>query len=241
MRRRQDVGELVQLLFRKFAERGHDARADFDRAEDRRARDPGADVGQFGTGPVVAVLTQFVAGEAARPGHDLRPGLVLGRDLHVDLGGRTPGRTGVGQVAHREDGEDPGGGRQRWTLRATLGAAVVERQQQEQDHADGRDADRRYGHQLRRFDDPQDLEEEEEVPLGARHVGGRRRVRLRTLGGAEDQRHRDDRAEDDYYHRRVLQHRVGEQRLPFLLQYLVFLEIRLLVGGLHAVAGPSPL
>ena len=43
-----------------------------------------------------------------------------------------------------------------------------------------------------RLDDPQQLEEEEEVPLGPRHVGRRRRVGLRAELGAEDQRHQDD-------------------------------------------------
>src|SRR3712207_8266904 len=41
--------------------------------------------------------------------------------------------------------------------------------------------------------DPQQLEEEEEVPLRPGHVGGRRRVRLRAELGPEQQRHDHDR------------------------------------------------
>ena len=193
-----------------------------------------------GPGPVVAVLADLVAGEAAGAGDDLLAGLVLRRDLHLDLGRRAAGGAEVGQVAHRDDRQDAGGGRDRPALGAALGAAVVERQQQQQDHADGRDPDRRDRDQLRRLDHAQDLEEEEEVPLGPRHVGGRGRVGLRALLGAEDQRHRDDHGDDDQRHRRVLQHRVGEERLPLLLQELVLLQVCLLVLRLHAV-GAAPL
>src|SRR4051794_41797092 len=70
---REEVGQLFDLLRRQFAEGGHDARADFNRANDRSPRDPGGDVGEFGTGPVVAVLAQLVAGEAAGSGDDLLP------------------------------------------------------------------------------------------------------------------------------------------------------------------------
>src|SRR3954451_17359193 len=84
--RGQEVGQLFDLLRRQFAEGGHDARADFDRADDRSPRDPGGDVGQFRSRPVVAVLAELVTGEAAGTGHDLLALFVLGCDLHVDLG-----------------------------------------------------------------------------------------------------------------------------------------------------------
>ena len=164
------------------------------------------------------------------------PPRIARRDLHVDLGRRAAGRAQVGEVGHRDDRQAAGGGRDRPALGMALGAAVVERQQEQQDHADRRDPDRRDRDQLRRLDHAQDLEEEEEVPLGARHVGGRRRVRLRALLGAEDDRHRDDHGDDDQRHRRVLHHRVGEERLALLLQELVLLEVCLLVGWLHEAA-----
>src|SRR4051795_2099854 len=83
--RGQEVGQLFDLLRRQFAEGGHDARADFNRADNRSPRDPGGDVGQFGTGAVVAVLTELMTGEAARTGDDLLALLILRRHLHVDL------------------------------------------------------------------------------------------------------------------------------------------------------------
>src|SRR6185295_5042756 len=83
--RGEEIGELVELFGRQVAEGGHDPWADLDRADDRRARDAGRDVGQFRAGAVVAVLTELVAGEAAGARDDLLAGLVLGRDLHVDL------------------------------------------------------------------------------------------------------------------------------------------------------------
>src|SRR3954451_14484336 len=240
VQRGQEVGELFDLLRRQFPEGGHDARADFDRADDRSPRDPGGDVGQFGTWAVVAVLAELVAGEAAGSGDDLLAFLVLGRHLHVDLGRRAAGGAEVGQVAHRDDRQAAGGGGDRAPVGPALRAAVVERQQQEQDHADGRDADRRNRDQLRRLDHAQDLEEEVEVPLGARHVGGGGRIGLRALLGAEDQRHRDDHGDDDQRHHRVFHHRVGEERLPLLLQKLVLLEVFLLVLRLHADDAPLP-
>ena len=139
--------------------------------------------------------------------------------------GEPRGGAEVGQVGHRDDRQDAGGGRDRPALGAPLGPAVVERQQQQQDHADRRDPDRRDRDQLRRLDHAQHLEEEEEVPLGPRHVGGRGRVGLRPLLGAEHDRHHDDHGDDDQRHRRVLQHRVGEERLALLLQQLVLAEV----------------
>src|SRR3954447_16626136 len=240
--RRQEVRELFDLLRRQFAEGGHDARADFDRANDRSPRDPGSDVGQFGAGAVVAVLAELVAGEAARAGDDLLARLVLLGYRHVDLGRRAAGGAEVGEVAHRDDRDDAGGGGDRPAIRPALGTAVVERQQQQQDHADGGDADRRDRDQLRRLDHAQELEEEEEVPLGARHVGGGGRIGLRPLLGAEDQRHRDDHGDDDQRHNRIFHHRIGEERLPLLLQKLVLLQVALLVLRFHVVAPllPSP-
>src|SRR3954469_21794284 len=80
--RGQEVGQLFDLLRRQFAEGGHDARADFDRADDRSPWDPRGNVGQFGAGSVVPVLAELVAGEAAGTGDDLLPRLVLLGDFH---------------------------------------------------------------------------------------------------------------------------------------------------------------
>src|SRR6266516_3420983 len=99
--RGEEVSELVELFRRQVPEGGHYARADFDRANDRGARDALRDVRQLRPRPVVAVLAQLVAGEAARRGDDLLAALVARRDLHVDLGRRAPGGPEVGEVGHR--------------------------------------------------------------------------------------------------------------------------------------------
>src|SRR5689334_12725936 len=65
VQRGQEVRQLFDFLWRQVAEGGHDARPDFDRANDRSPRDPRSDMGEFGAGPVVAVLAQLVAGQAA--------------------------------------------------------------------------------------------------------------------------------------------------------------------------------
>ncbi len=66
----------------------------------------------------------------------------LGRGYFV--GERRPGvGAGVGQERHRADHEQGRHGRYRPVLGATLGAAVIERQQEQQDHAQRRDPDRR--------------------------------------------------------------------------------------------------
>src|SRR3954470_12417088 len=83
--RGQEVGQLFDLLRRQFAEGGHDPLADFNRADDRSPRAPGGAVGQFRARPVVAVLAELVAGEAAGTGDDLLTRLVLLGDFHVDL------------------------------------------------------------------------------------------------------------------------------------------------------------
>jgi len=117
--------------------------------------------------------------------------------------------------------------------RAPLGIAVVERQEHQQDEADRRDADRRHRREDRRLDHPQQLEEEEEVPLRPRNVGRRGRVGLRTELGAEDQGHRDDGDHHDDGHRPVLGYRVREERLPLRLEEGVLPEVLLLLALVH--------
>src|SRR5580765_8112130 len=124
--RGEEIGELVELLRRQVAEGGHDTGAYLHRADDCRARDAGSNVGQFRTGAVVAVLPQLVAGEAAGAGDDLLAGLVLGRDLHVDLGRGATGGAEKGEVGHGDDRQAAGGGRDRTADRVALRAAVVE-------------------------------------------------------------------------------------------------------------------
>ena len=120
-----------------------------------------------------------------------------GRCLELDLGRRAGERPEHRQVGHREDRRDRRHHRDRALERVALGAAVDERQQQQQDQADRGNADRRQHHELRRLDHAQQLEEEEEVPLGPRRVGGGGRVGLGPELGAEDDRHRDDHEQHD--------------------------------------------
>ena len=120
-----------------------------------------------------------------------------------------------------------------WPLGAALGSAVDERQRDQQDHADRRHADRGERRQDRRLDHAQQLEEEEEVPLRARHVGRRRRIGLRAELRAEDDRHRDDHRHHDHHHHAVLGDRVGEEGLPLGLQDRVLAEVFLLFALIH--------
>src|SRR4051794_25826453 len=106
--RGEEIGHLVDLLLRQVAGGGHDAGADFYRADDRRSWDSLTDVSQFRAGPVVAVLADLVAGEAAGAGDHLLAGLELRGDLHVDLGRRPPGGAEIGEVGHRRDRQAAG-------------------------------------------------------------------------------------------------------------------------------------
>ena len=193
---REEGDERVDFSSRQVLERRHRRRRVVQRARDRRRGSRAPMSRQVRPGAVVAVLADLVAGQAARlrrrPACPPRTG-VRPASLHVDLVRRAGVGAQVGQVRHREDHEDAGGRRDRPALGPALRAAVVERQQEQQDHADRRHADRRQRHEQRRLDHAQQLEEEEEVPLRPRHVGRRRRVRLRAELGAEDERHQDDR------------------------------------------------
>src|SRR5436309_14576297 len=62
LQRGQEVRAVVELLLREVLEGGHDARTRLERAQDRVARDAGADVGQIRAGARVAVVSQLVAG-----------------------------------------------------------------------------------------------------------------------------------------------------------------------------------
>ena len=84
----------------------------------------------------------------------------------------------VGQRAHREHDDDRGDDRHRPPREAPLAAKVDEGQRdqdREQDvrHADGADHDR-----VRPLEDPEQIEEEVEEPVGARDEVGRPRVGL---------------------------------------------------------------
>ena len=190
-----EIAELLRLVLGHGRIGRHDARPDLERARDRGRVQAGADLGQLRAGPVVAVLAELVAGEAARLGGDQLAGLELrgrrrgrSRSASPALAPRKV-RKAIATIVSR-----PGDRRDRALQRVALRVAVVERQQEEQHHRDRRDADRRDRDELVRLDHPQQLEEEEEVPLGPRHVGGRGRVGLRALLGAEPDRHRDDHA-----------------------------------------------
>ncbi len=110
-------------------------------------------------------MADLVAGQATRLGGDDPARLEGGQDLaalgldglrglHIDLVGRAGRGAQVGQVADGEYGDDAGQRGHRPALRPPLGVAVVERQQEQQDHADRRDADGGQRRQLRRLDDP---------------------------------------------------------------------------------------
>ena len=92
---------------------------------------------------------------------------------------------------------------------------------------------------VRPLEDPQQVEEEVEVPIGPRDEVDRARVGRRVVELAEparlagvvvarrrvlpDDREPDDHADDDERHDRVVPHRVREERLPALLDVLLVL------------------
>ena len=193
----------------------------------------------FGPGPLLPLSPNWWQARQPDWAATSLPGSNSGATFDLDVGRRAGVGAEEGQERHRDDGHDPGDRRDRALQRVALRVAVVERQQQQQHHRDRRDADRRDRDQLRRLDDAQQLEQEEEVPLGPRHVGGRRRVGLRALLGAEVDRHEDDHDDDDQRHRRVLEDRVREEGLALLLHHLVLAEVLLLLAVVHG-ALPLP-
>src|SRR3712207_2884058 len=106
----QELHEGYLLVPGQVPVRRHRRGGVLQRALDRGGIQALADVGQLRGGPVVAVLADLVAGQAARLGGDELARLVLAGDLEVDLVRRAGRRAEVGQVAHRDDGEDAGGG-----------------------------------------------------------------------------------------------------------------------------------
>ena len=138
-----------------------------------------------------------------------------------------------GEDAHRDhgqDGRDHGDRAARWP---PLAAAVVERQPDQEDEADRRDPDRRDEDRLRPFEDPEEVEEEVEVPVGTRDEVCRPRVGGLGVERAEDarlhavrvpvpdRRQADDPEHDDEAHDRVVPHGGGEERLPLLLRVVL--------------------
>ena len=153
------------------------------------------------------------------------------------------GRALPREHAHREDHEHRRDHRHRAVQRPALGAQVDERHREQQQDADRRDADRAEDHRLRPLEDPEQVEEEVEVPVGPRNEADRPRVgrlvvelpepaRLRALVVARDRelpdrREHDDHDHDDERHDRVVEHRVREELLPARLDVrLVLLEAR---------------
>src|SRR6266511_5651267 len=165
LERGEELDQVVELVRGKVGVGGHEARPDLDGALDGRSWELGADVGQV-RAQRVAVLAELVARQAARLGRDLLAGLVLWIDLKLDLRRRAGGGTEEGQVRHRDDGQQSRRGRDRAPLGSPFRVAVVERQQQEQHHAERRDPDRRQRDERGALEHAPQLEEEEEVPLG---------------------------------------------------------------------------
>ena len=202
---------------------------------------------EIGSGTGVAVVAQLVARQAAAAGDHLLAGVVFGERGAAGL--RDPGRGGhfdgerragvgalIGQERHRPRDHDERRHRYRAPLGPALGTPVEERQQEQQDEAERRDADRRQRHEARRLDHPQHLEQEEEVPLRPRHVGGRGRIGLGAELGAEHERQADDHRQHHACHSGVLGDGIGEERLALRLQDRVLAEVLLLLELVHAFA-----
>src|SRR3954452_3409722 len=113
----EEGDEVVELLRRgllQAGERRHRRRRVDERARDRLGRKARGDVGQLGPRPVVAVLPDLVARQAARLADDELARLELALHLtalgddarrrrHVDLRRRTGRGAEVREVAHRRD------------------------------------------------------------------------------------------------------------------------------------------
>src|SRR3954469_26030414 len=182
-----EVLELLRVLVPQRGEGRHRRRRVDQRAGDRGPGEAVTDVREVGPGAGVAVLPDAVAAEAAGGGGHVLAALVVGGRLLVDLRWRPGDRALERPVEHRDDRRDAGERGDRAPQRMPLRVAVDERQQDQEDHADRRDPDRRQEHERRRLDHAQELEEEEEVPLGPWRVGRRGRVRLGAELRAEDQ------------------------------------------------------
>ena len=105
---REGEAKALELLWRHVAERRHRRGGVHQGAFDRRRRQPRADLGQLGPWPVVAVLAEGMAGEAARGGRDLLTLLEPRRGGLVDLRRRPREGSEDGQVGHRGDRGDTG-------------------------------------------------------------------------------------------------------------------------------------
>ncbi len=122
---------------------------------------------------------------------------------------------------------------------AALARAVDERHPDHDPHPDRRDDDRAEQHQIRVVEDPQELEEEEVVPVRTRVVDRDRGVGLVLVERAQDAALRavrgvvpDDRQPHDQEHEEevdddVVQDHLREERLPRLLLVAVLAEVRL--------------
>src|SRR5262249_54616478 len=107
-----------------------------------------------------------------------------------DLGGERllRNRTLVGELAHRDDDEDrrdDGNGAAR---EPPLPARVEEREHERDDEQDRRDPDRAEDDRVRPLEDPQQVEEEVEVPVGSRDERERARVGFLVVDLPEEPR-----------------------------------------------------
>ena len=144
------------------------------------------------------------------------------------------GRASVRQRPHRDHDDDRRDDRHRPPAQPALTAEVDERQGDRDPEQDVRDSDRAEHDRVRPFEDPEQVEEEVEVPVRPRHEVRRARVGLlgvvrpqqarilRAVGGeVPDAGEADDHEDDEQAHHRVVEHRVGEERLPGALDVLL--------------------
>ena len=156
--------------------------------------------GEVGRPEVRAARAEVgVAAHATRQGEDLGSLLPVGgevllldplRDEREVLAAERllRRRALVGQNAHRGDDEKRRDDRDRPAGDPPLPAPVVERHHDQEDQEDGRDPDRGEDHRLGPLEDPQEVEEEVEVPVRPRDELRRARVGLLRVPRAEDAR-----------------------------------------------------
>src|SRR5439155_22445116 len=110
---------------------------------------------------------------------------------------------------------------------------VVEREPEQEHKADRRDPDRGDEDRLRPLEDPQEIEEEIEVPVGPWDEARRPGIRGRSVERTQDARldavrvvvpddgEADDHAHDDQGHHGVVENRAREEGLALLLDVLL--------------------
>ena len=187
--------------------------------------------------------------------HDAHGRFAVNASVRRALDGGAGGLRAVPGEAEEQDGHRAGeADRDRAAGEPPLARAVDERHADQDDHERRRDDDRREQQQVRVLEQPQQLEQEEEVPLGARVVALDRGVGAVLVQRAEhaalaavvdvdpvrrgevpEAREPDDQEDEEAVRDDVVEQRVREEALPRPLLVAVLAQV-----PLAALAGGQP-